>query len=220
MKLYGAIASPYVARVVMYAKLKGLDLPPLDPPGGTIKSPEYLQLNPLGKMPALEVDGKGMGESTVICEYLDDTHPGTPGMPGDPWERARTRLVGRITDLYLAPHASPIFRQVNPAKRDMAVVTAAQKEIEKAYGWLAQVMGEGPFCAGAEPTMGDCTLGTTTMMLKQIRSNGFPDLPDPVAEGRLATWWQAMEKHPVCGAVLDEFGTQFGGFVAMMAKRT
>ena len=34
IKLYGAIASPYVARVVMYAKLKGLDLPLTEPPGG------------------------------------------------------------------------------------------------------------------------------------------------------------------------------------------
>lgn len=219
IKLYGAIASPYVARVVMYAKLKGIDLPLAEAPGGNIKSPEYLKLNPLGKMPTLEVDGKGIGESAVICDYLDDIHPGTPGMPEDAYERARTRLVARITDLYLAPHAGPLFRQVNPAKRDAAVVEASWKEIGKAYGWLEQVMGEGPFCSGAEPTLGDCALATSTMMVKQICSNAFPELPDPVAEGRPATWWQAMEKHPVCGEVLNEFGAAFGRFVGVMAKR-
>lgn len=73
MKLYGSIASPYVARVVMFAKLKGLDLPPTDAPGGGIKSPEYLKLNPMGKMPALEVDGKGIGgirHSKAILEAV------------------------------------------------------------------------------------------------------------------------------------------------------
>ena len=60
MKLYGAIASPYVARVVMYAKIKGVDLPLMEAPGG-IKSPEYLKLNPIGKMPTLDLDGQGLG---------------------------------------------------------------------------------------------------------------------------------------------------------------
>ena len=33
IKLYGGIASPYVARVVMYAKLKGIALPLAEAPG-------------------------------------------------------------------------------------------------------------------------------------------------------------------------------------------
>ena len=35
MKLYGAIASPYVARVVMYAKIKGVDLPLMEAPSAS-----------------------------------------------------------------------------------------------------------------------------------------------------------------------------------------
>lgn len=70
MKLYGSIASPYVARVVMYAKIKGIDLPAQETPGGSLKSPEYLKLNPIGKVPALEVNGQAFGESTIICDYL------------------------------------------------------------------------------------------------------------------------------------------------------
>ena len=83
MKLYGAIASPYVARVVMFARIKGIDLTPTEAPGG-IKSAEYLKLNPIGKMPTLEVDGQGIGESTIICDYLEDTLPQKPGLPTEP----------------------------------------------------------------------------------------------------------------------------------------
>lgn len=57
MKLYGGIASPYVARVAMQARLKGLDIECLDAPGG-LKSPEFLAISPLGKIPAFEIDGK------------------------------------------------------------------------------------------------------------------------------------------------------------------
>jgi glutathione S-transferase len=219
MKLYGGIASPYVARVVMFARIKGIDLPVADAPGGNIKSPEYLKLNPMGKMPTLDVDGRGIGESTIICDFLEDAGGGAPGLPVDPFERARSRLVARIVDLYLMPHVSPLFRQMNPAKRDPATVEAAAKEIAKAYGYAEAVMGPGPFCLGATPTLGDCALATSTEMLKTVLGAGFTEVPDPVGAGRLATWWQAVQGHAACGPVLADHGKAFGGFVKMMASR-
>lgn len=218
MKLYGAIASPYVARVVMFAKLKGIDLPLAEAPGG-IKSPEYLKLNPIGKMPALEVDGRGIGESSIICDYLEDAFPQKSGLPKDLFDRARSRLVGRITDLYLAAQVGPLFRQMNPAKRDQAAVEAAGKEIAKAYEYLEKAMGPGPFCVGDTPTFGDCALGPTTAMTRKILAAGNFGIPDPVASGRLATWWKAMESHPLCAGVLNEYSTAFDGFMKMMAAR-
>jgi len=49
MKLYGSLASPYVARVVLFSRLKGFDLEPQLPEGG-IKSAAYLAMNPMGKI--------------------------------------------------------------------------------------------------------------------------------------------------------------------------
>jgi len=219
MKLYGAIASPYVARVVMYAKIKGIDLPPTDAPGGNIKSPEYLKLNPIGKMPTLDVNGQGIGESTIICDYLEDVYPQPPGLPKDPIDRARSRLVGRIVDLYIAPAAGPLFRQMNPATRDAAAVEKAAADLTKAYGYVEHAMGSGPFCVGATPTFGDCALGPSTRMVKIMLAAGNFGITDPTASGRLATWWKAMEAHPDCGAVLTAYGTAFEGFMKMMAAR-
>jgi glutathione S-transferase len=219
MKLYGGIASPYVARVVMFARIKGIDLPLADAPGGNIKSPEYLKLNPMGKMPTLDVDGKGIGESSIICDYLEDAAGGQPGLPKDAFERARSRLVARITDLYLMPHVSPLFRQMNPANRDAAAIEAAVKDLTKAYGYAEAVMGPGPFCVGATPTLGDCALSTSTTMLKTVLGAAFPDIADPVGQGRLATWWKAMHDHAHCAGVLADHGKAFEGFVKMMAAR-
>jgi glutathione S-transferase len=51
--------------------------------------------SPLGKVPLLLVgrqDGETViFESTVICEYLEETHPAPPLHPADPLERARHR---------------------------------------------------------------------------------------------------------------------------------
>ena len=218
IKLYGGIASPYVARVVMYAKLKGIDLPLAEAPGG-IKSPEYLKLNPMGKMPALEVDGQGIGESSIICEYLDDVYPQKSGLPADPLGRARSRLVARIADLYLAQHAGPLFRHMNPEKRDQAAVDAAGKEIAKAYGYMEQVMDSGPFCVGKNPTLGDCTLGPITSMMHQVLAAGNFGIADPVSSGRLATWWKAVQDNEICASVISEHHTAFGGFIKMMTAR-
>src|SRR5215471_15578589 len=54
---------------------------------------KYLKLNPKGVVPTLIHDGKPIIESTLICEYLDDTFPVPRLIPSDdPWQRSRMRL--------------------------------------------------------------------------------------------------------------------------------
>ncbi len=52
---------PYVARVMQY--------------GTTIKSAEYLAVNPMGKVPAIDDDGVVVTEVAAICTYLADKYP-------------------------------------------------------------------------------------------------------------------------------------------------
>lgn len=219
MKLYGSLASPYVARVVMYARLKGIDLPLEETPGGSLKSPEYLKLNPIGKVPALEVDGIAFGESTIICDYLEDTHTAQPGLPRDPVDRARSRLVARITDLYIAQHLVALFRNMNPASRDAAVVEAAGRELAKAFGHAEHVMGPGPFCVADVPTLGDCALAPTTVLVRTVIAAGRFDIPDPAGTPRLKAWWQAVEGNAVCAGVLAEHTSALQAFMKSMAAR-
>jgi ganglioside-induced differentiation-associated protein 1 len=60
--------------------------------------PRYLKLNPKGIVPTLVHDGKAIVESTLICEYLDDTFPEPRLMPDDPWLRTRARLWSKMVD--------------------------------------------------------------------------------------------------------------------------
>lgn len=60
--------------------------------------PGYLAINPRGVVPTLVHDGKTIVESTVICEYLDETFPGRPLMPADTAERAQVRQWTKLVD--------------------------------------------------------------------------------------------------------------------------
>jgi glutathione S-transferase len=61
--------------------------------------PKYLKLNPKGVVPTLVHDGKPVIESTLICEYIDETFPQQPQlMPADPWLQSRMRLWSKMVD--------------------------------------------------------------------------------------------------------------------------
>ena len=63
----------------------------LDIRAGETHTPAYRALNPKGVVPTLVVDGAPIVESSIICEYLDDTYPAVPLRPADSFGRAAMR---------------------------------------------------------------------------------------------------------------------------------
>jgi glutathione S-transferase len=216
MKLYGAPGSPYVARVMLYARLKGIDLPAVQPEGG-IKSPAFLAENPLGKVPVLEVDGVCTPESAVICALLEDLYPGRPGLEGTPLERARARTLERIFDLYVSPQASVLFRNLDPATRDPVSVAEARVALDDAFAKLGHYLAA-PYAAGSAPTVADCALLPAIAI---YRKTFFPALgvPDPtLANVRFKSWWQALAEHPVTGPFMQEYDTAVDALLAAFRR--
>jgi glutathione S-transferase len=215
MKLYGALASPYVARVLLFARIKGVDLPQADLPGGRPNSPEYKLFTPIGKIPSLDVDGKCIPESETICEYLEDVYPDKPGLPADPFGRAQSRTISRIVDLYMAPISGELARQVNPANRDPAVVEKNTEALNKVWTYLEHFMGDGPYAVGNEPTLGDCALGPHMAMFKVLVFDNFDEIADPTQQGgRIQTWWDAMQGNDTCRTLLDDYSVAFDKMMA------
>jgi glutathione S-transferase len=218
MKLYGALASPYVARVALFARLKGLALEPQMPEGG-LKSTAYLAKNPMGKMPALEVDGELVPESEVICEYLEDLYPGTGGLAGSPADRARARLISRVHDVYVSHHLGVLFRNLNPAKRDATAVAAAQAEFAKGFAYLEHFVAATPFAAGPQLSLADCTLLPSLLIMRKTVIPAF-GLADPTSgEGKLGRWWAAISTHAVTGPFLTECSAAQDAFLRMLAGK-
>jgi len=219
MKLYGAIASPYVTRVLMFARLKGIELEMPEMPGSP-RSDEYRALNPIGKIPALETDsGQVIPESETICEYLEDEHPEPSAMPADALGRATSRTVSRIVDLYIAPHTSTMVRQVSPDKRDPEVVARVKTDLENSFHYLEHFMGSGPFAVADKPTLGDCAAAPYFMLMKKLVFANFDEIADPTNDGRLGDWWNAVMANEVCKSTVDEYATAVDGFLKFLMKQ-
>ncbi len=86
MRLFGFSPTRATRPMWTFAEL-GIDYEPVTE--GVFKHPELKNYHPLGRIPALDVDGKGLFESAAICTYLADLHPekGLISRSGT-WERA------------------------------------------------------------------------------------------------------------------------------------
>ncbi len=85
--------------------------------------PQYRKLNPKGVVPTLVHDGKPVIESTLICEYIDQTFPQAPQLiPADPWQQSRMRLWSKMVDdgLVRGRHRDQLFGDVSRAHEDHA----------------------------------------------------------------------------------------------------
>ena len=214
MKLYGALASPYVARVVLVARHKKLDLP-VEMPAEGLKSAAYLAMNPFGKMPTLGHGGRHVIESEVICEYLEDLYPSPSVLPGDALARARARTVSRVVDLYVGPESSLLFRQMNPATRDTAAVDAGKAKLADAVRNLDLLMAGGPWAAG-EFSLADCTL-LPRVLLMQKTVVPVLGVPDPAQAGpNLRAWWERVNADPLTAAFLPEYNAAVDAFLARL----
>jgi glutathione S-transferase len=60
--------------------------------------PDYLRLNPKGVVPTLIHEERAIIESTLICEYLDETFPKRSLVPKTPYGRAQMRRWSKHID--------------------------------------------------------------------------------------------------------------------------
>ena len=103
LRLYHYDRSTAAQRVRLLIEEKGLDWESIivDTARGDVDQlPEnYHQMNPKGLVPVVEVDGRGIAESTIILEFLEDAFPDTSFRPDDPADRAdMRRWIYRIGD--------------------------------------------------------------------------------------------------------------------------
>src|ERR1700736_1813134 len=94
-RLWSWRMSPFAgkARIAFAEKGVEVELLEIDPRN---RPARLRDLNPTGRVPTLEIDGRGIRESTVICEWLEDTHPEPAFWPTDPSPRAAGRGLLRF----------------------------------------------------------------------------------------------------------------------------
>lgn len=204
MKLYGSLVSPYVARIALVAELKGISLDLQPPPGGSLKSAEFLALNPIGKMPALSIGDECLAESMVIMDYLEDAYPVPPLLPADALSRAKARLLGRIVDLYVMSATRPLFAGLDPSKRNEEELKAGKEAYLKALAQLEHFMDQGPCAVGGNLGYADCAMLPCLQLMGIIAARH--DIADPYAGlPKLSAWWQHMQTLPASRGFIERY---------------
>jgi glutathione S-transferase len=110
LTLYHHGSSACAARVRFALEEKQLDWESryIDLMRGEQFAPDYLALNPKGVVPTLVHGDRVIPESTVICEYLDETFADRPLYPAGSFERAQVRLWTKAVDEELHPACSAV----------------------------------------------------------------------------------------------------------------
>ena len=202
MKLYQADLSPFAARCRIQIYAKNLPVEMVDPPGG-LGSAEYKAINPIGKIPTLEVDGKTIPESQIICEYLEECFPEPSLMPQDPLQRARVRLIARVVDLYFYPLQNSLMSQLNPATADPDVAKKSVEELDTRLDQLENLLDDSNYAIGDRLTLADCALFPPIYALNRLLPRVGGKRP---VEGRprLSVWWENIKKHEAVSRVYQE----------------
>ncbi|ADL54055.1 glutathione S-transferase N-terminal domain-containing protein [Gallionella capsiferriformans] len=194
MKLLGTHTSPYVrkARLVLLEK----NIPHeyvIDPPSepGSL----VLQVNPLGRIPALILDdGFCVFDSSVIADYADTLNDAPVLIPRtDPLARLRVKrweaLADGIMDSAIVVRNESLRAE---DKQSQAVLDMHNLAVTHALDYAAQLLGEREWCEGDAITLADLALVSALLYL---------DLRQAARDWRsahanLAVWFSRISARP------------------------
>lgn len=136
---------------------------------GEQKSPEYLQANPQGLVPMLEINGLRLTQSLAIIEYLDEVAPTPALLPPTAEGRAAARALAQLIacDIHPIDNLRVLKYLRAPLGHDEATVqTWYNHWIAEGFAAMetmlnAQLNARGadtPFCLGDTPTLADICL--------------------------------------------------------------
>jgi glutathione S-transferase len=149
----------------------------------TLRSPEYLALNPAGRVPALELDGRTIWETGAITEVLCERFPGDGH-----GARARRPRADRLADLgAFRRDAEPAYRHADPAAyraredhmRSPVLMQIEAKRAEKCYEAIAARLEGRDYLLDGGFSAADVSVGQAVYMARHfVRTEPFAALQD------------------------------------------
>ena len=167
MQLYNYFRSSASYRVRIALALKGLayDYLPVHLVKNEQRDPAYRAMNAAQLVPLL-VDGEEhLTQSMAIIEYLDETHPEPPLLPGPPAARARIRAIAQ--DVACEIHPLNNLRVLRYLVHELKVGEDDKNRwyrhwVEQGLAVVERRLADHPatgrFCHGDTPTLADCLL--------------------------------------------------------------
>jgi glutathione S-transferase len=197
--LYDYQSSPNCQRVkvVLAEKKLSYRIVPVDLRKMEQKKPDFLKLNPYGKVPVIADGATVLYESCIINEYLDEKYPDPPLMPKDPAKKAKARILIDYGMNHFDPHYQNLRKEFGKEEkeRDSGAVRDATIELRNLLAPLEREIGERPYLAG------DFSLLDADLIPRFLRMESMGVLPD-ASLPRLGAWLGRMKERPSVKAIL------------------
>jgi glutathione S-transferase len=203
MKFYNSIGpNPHVVRMFLAEKALQIPVVQIDLLKGENRREPYLQVNPHGQMPALELDdGFSICEITAICEYLEDIHPAPALIGANPRDKAECRMWTRRIDLNICEPLANGFRfgeGLGLFKDRIVTVPEASDGLKRVardrLGWLDRQMQTREFVVGTRFTLADILLFCFLDFAASVGQTLDP------ANANLTAWFGRIKARPSTSA--------------------
>jgi len=158
----------------------------------TLRSPDFLALNPAGRVPALEMDGRSYWETGAITELLCERFPDSEmgRMPGHP-ERADWLIWVHFSET-ISQHAAALTQQhimlYEDSMRSPVVMKLEAKRLEKCYAALEQALEGQEYLLPGGFSAADISVGQALYMARHFAKI------EPFA--RLSDWYARITARP------------------------
>lgn len=213
MIVYGVNASPFVRKVRVALAEKGLKYE-LEPVFPVNVSAEYRKISPLGKIPTLRDGDRTLPDSSVICAYLERTHPEPALYPSDPYLYARALWFEEYADGGLTPvfGAKVFFPRVvaprffNREPDEAAIQKTIDEELPPFFDYLEGEVRDGRWLVGDSFTVGD--IGVSSQFVN-LRHAGVG--VDGKRWPKLAGYISRAHARPSFKALIEEEEASFRG---------
>jgi glutathione S-transferase len=184
IKLYDFLPCPFgqKVRIVLAEKSLTYEFTEIDLLKGEQRRPDFLRLNPYGKVPVLIDEDTTIYDSTIINEYLDDEYPDPLLLPamGASTLRARARLFEDFADNAFTPQVGQLMAEFGKpeAERDATRLQRLRQAVERVLDYLNHELNGQQFLA-TEFSLADIGFAPRLVLLKDLEieaGNGRPNV--------------------------------------------
>ena len=206
IEVYWGSGSPFAWAVLLALEVKGVPYESrlLSFSAGDTKKPDFLAINPRGKVPAIRDGAYTLAESVAILAYIDAKHPEPPLFGRSPEETGRIWQCISGGMSYLQPAAEkvfhPLFRGGIAGHEDQ--VREGAREVEEELTRLTADLGDRPYVAGNTLSAADLVIYPKLALFFRIAARSELKALDLGFDGwrqrwpAVAGWFDRMEALP------------------------